>query len=225
MYEQRASRPVDQPSGSTTNLYDVSSMPRSGLVPSWLGRISWGAVFAGVFVAIALQFALQALALWTNFGIANLTSVAAIQSSANSIAVWTGVFAAISLTIGAFVAARLSGSSSVMSGIWHGIVVWGVGAGAMTILSLLGVPGLLGFGLSTTGLVRAIPSGAAVTGLSRTTAAVSTYSGYYLLFTGIAVVTSAVGGFVGTIGMRRHAVATPATTSVPEQPMEERRAA
>ena len=74
MYEQRADRPAehDRPSGSPT-LVDAASLPRSGMVPSWITRISWGSVFAATFVVVALQFALTALSIWGNFGFGNLT--------------------------------------------------------------------------------------------------------------------------------------------------------
>ena len=131
MYEQRADRPAehDRPSGSPT-LMDAANLPRSGMVPSWITRISWGSVFAATFVVVALQFALTALSIWGNFGFGNLTSIASVTASATSIAVWTGIWAAVALLFGGIVAAALSNSRSMGDGVWDAIVTWGVSVGA-----------------------------------------------------------------------------------------------
>ena len=88
-------------------------MPRSGLVPTWVSRISWGSVFAGLFVAVALQLMLSAFGVWEGFGLAKLTSLAAVRSAATGIAVWIGISTLISLFVAGLVAARLSNSVSM----------------------------------------------------------------------------------------------------------------
>ena len=208
------------------SLVDISTMPRSGLVPTWVSRISWGSVFAGLFVAVALQLMLSAFGVWAGFGLAKLTSLAAVRSAATGIAVWIGISTLISLFVAGLVAARLSNSVSMRGGLWHGLTMWGVGVTAMTALSLLGFSGLLGFGLSGTRAVAAIPgigTNAGV-GLTRATSATVTYSGYYLLFAALGLITALAGGYVGSWVLGRRAVAaTPAAET--DETMRTRRAA
>ncbi len=217
-------RPGD-PSGS--GLYDVSSEPRGGVFPSMIARISWGSVFAGVFVAIALQLALYSLSIWANFGPAKITSVSALQSQATTTAVWIGVFAIVSLFAGGIVAARLSGTGGIANALWHGLVVWGFGVAVMTALSVIGIPGMLGFGLDSASAVRIITGAStAASGLTRASSAAATYSGYYLLFSAIGLVTALVGGWVGQLGMsRRKASVASVSTPQPQTVTEEQRRA
>ncbi len=225
MYEQRVDRPESEPCGP--NIVDVSTMSRSGLVPTWITRISWGSVFAAAFVVIAVQLALSALGIWGNFGLAKLTSIASIQSSATNVAIWIGVSAIVSLFVGGVVAARLSNSRNIRDALWHGLVVWGVSVTAMTVLSALGISGMLGFGLNSSAAAKAVvgASSTAGVGLTRATSAAAKYGGYYLLFSAIGVVTALAGGWVGSMGQSRRTTATVATTTPHEEETITRRAA
>jgi hypothetical protein len=210
------------------SLVDISTMPRSGLVPTWVSRVSWGSIFAGLFVAVALQLALSALGVWAGFGLAHLTSLASVRSAATGIAVWIGISTLISLFVAGLVAARLSNSVSMRGGLWHGLTMWGVGVTAMTGLSAVGFSGLLGFGLNGARVVAAIPGiGAnAGVGLTRATSATATYSGYYLLFAVLSLVTALAGGYVGSFVLGRRAAAlAPAETAESDEAMRTRRAA
>jgi hypothetical protein len=224
MYEQRADRPErDRPS----TLVDVSTFPRSGVVPTWITRISWGSVFAGAFVVIGVQLALSALGIWGNFGLAKLTSISALQSSATSVAIWIGVSAVISLFVGGVVAARLSNSRNISNALWHGLVLWGVAVTAMTFLSTLGVHGLLGFGLDSSAAAKAVvgASSTAGVGLTRATSAAAKYGGYYLLFSAIGVIAALAGGWVGSLGQSQRAVVNMPSSMSGEEETITRRAA
>jgi hypothetical protein len=225
MYEQRADRPESEP--RAVRVVDAATMARSGPAPTWITRISWGSVFAATFVVIAVQLALSALGIWGNFGLAKLTSIASLQSSANNVAIWIGVSAIISLFAGGVVASRLSSPRNIRDGLWHGLVVWGVAVTAMTVLSMIGVGGMLGFGLSSSAAAKAVvgASGTAGVGLTRATSAAARYGGYYLLFSAIGVVTALVGGWVGSLSMSRSARAAMASTATSEEETISRRAA
>jgi len=218
MYEQRGERSVE--SERSSHLVDVSTLPRSGVVPTFITRISWGSVFAATFIVVALQLALSALSIWGNFGLGNLTGPGSVVSSATSIAVWTGVWAIIALLIGGAVSAILSNSRTVSDGFWHGAVTWGVSVTTMTVLSVLGVAGLLGFGLNSGAAVRAatgLPSTAPIS-LTSLSSATGTYAGYYLLFSGIGLITALVGGvFIGMVMRRRRMVSIPSSMSTEEE--------
>jgi hypothetical protein len=204
MYEQRADRPEPE---QRTNLVDSSTLQRSAPVSTWTTRVSWGSIFAAAFVVIAVQLALSALGIWGNFGLAKLTSISALQSSATSVAIWIGVSAVISLFVGGIVAVRLSNSRSVRSALWHGLIVWGISVTAMTVLSTLGIAGMLGFGLNSSAAAKAVvgATGTAGAGLTRATSAAAKYGGYYLLFSAIGVIGALAGGWVGSMGMSRRA--------------------
>jgi hypothetical protein len=224
MYEQRVDRPESEPRGP--NIVDASTMPRSGF-QTWTTRISWGSVFAATFVVIAVQLALSALGVWGNFGIAKLTSISALQSSATSVAIWIGVSAIVSLFVGGIVAARLSNSRNIRDALWHGLVVWGVSVSVMTVLSFIGIGGMLGFGVDSSAAAKAVvgASSTAGVGLTRATSAAAKYGGYYLLFSAIGVVTALVGGWVGSIGMSRRTTASVTPVATHEEETITRRAA
>ena len=228
MYEQRADSPVehDRPSGSPT-LMDAADLPRSGMVPSWITRISWGSVFAATFVVVALQFALTAMSIWGNFGFGKLTSIASVTGSATTIAAWTGIWAAVALLIGGMVAAALSNSRTVSDGLAHALVTWGVSVASMTILSAIGVAGLFGFGLNSGAAAKAaigLPS-TALSPLTSASAATGTYAGYYLLFSGIGLITAVVGGAAVASAMRRRRVMQVPSSVTTRGETEVRRAA
>jgi hypothetical protein len=228
MYEPRGDRPADY--GRSPNLVDTTittNLPRSGMVPSWITRISWGSVFAAAFVVVAIQFALAGLSIWGNFGLGSLTTPGTVVTSATAIAVWTGVWAAVALAIGGLVSGALSNSRSVSDGLWHAFVTWGVSVTATTVLSAVGIAGLLGFGLNSGAAVKnaiGLPS-ASVSPLTSVSSATGTYAGYYLLFSVIGLVTALAGGYVAATAMRRRAVVGVPSSMSTSQGAEERRAA
>jgi len=225
MYEPRGDRPADP--GRSPSLIDATNLPRSGMVPSWITRISWGSVFAATFVVVAIQFALAGLSIWGNFGLGKLTTPTTVVTSATTIAVWTGVWAIIALAVGGLVAGALSNSRTMADGLWHAFVTWGVSVTATTVLSTLGVAGLLGFGLNSGAAVRnaiGLPS-TSVSPLTSVGSASGTYAGYYLLFSVIGLVTALAGGFVAAMMMRRRAVVTVPSSMATSESAEERRAA
>lgn len=229
MYEQRGEKPVEP--GRSPYLVDVTNLPRSGMVPSWITRISWGSVFAAAFVVVAIQFAFVGVSIWGNFGLGSLTTPGTAVTSATSIAVWTGVWAIIALVVGGFVAGALSNSRSTGDGLWHAAITWGVSVTAMTVLSAIGVAGLLGFGLNSGAAVKnaiGLPS-TAVSPLTSVSSATGTYAGYYLLFSLVGLITALAGGLAATMIMRRRAVVgLPTSVTVHEtasESTEERRAA
>jgi len=225
MYEPRGDRPAEY--GRSPNLVDITTLPRSGMVPSWITRISWGSVFAATFVVVAIEFLLAGLSVWGNFGLGNITTPGTVLSSATSIAVWTGIWAIIALAIGGMVAAALSNSRTTGDGLWHAIVTWGVSVTATTVLSTLGVAGLLGFGLNSGAAVKnaiGLPA-ASASPLTSASSASGTYAGYYLLFALIGFVTALAGGSVVTMAMRRRAVTAVPSSMTGRESAEERRAA
>lgn len=94
--------------------------------PTTQRRISWGAVFAGVVMAVAVQILLTVLGAAIGFGIVEPGGAESPSASGFGIggAVWWTVANLIALFIGGFVAARLAGVEMRFDGLLHGLVIW-----------------------------------------------------------------------------------------------------
>ncbi len=91
-------------------------------------RISWGAILAGVVVALVIQLAFNALGLSVG-----ATAVEPLTNQGPSIpefgvglVVWMAASALISLFLGGYVAGRMAGTIDNHEGIIHGVIVWAV---------------------------------------------------------------------------------------------------
>jgi hypothetical protein len=110
---------------------------RLGYNASLLARpISWGAVFAGVVVTLALQSMLSVLGVAIGAGTFNPGETEGFGVGAG---LWFIISAVISLFIGGWVAGRLSGAMGTMDSTLHGVLTWGLST-------------LIGFWLITTAL-------------------------------------------------------------------------
>ena len=95
---------------------------------SLLNRVSWGAILAGVVVALVTQLILNVLGIGVGLSTLDATAGAADNPSASTssivTALWiaaTGIFASF---LGGQVAGRLAGSSRSSTAGWHGLVSW-----------------------------------------------------------------------------------------------------
>ena len=117
--------------------------------PSLPSRTSWGAVLAGAVVALMIGLMLNALG--AGIGATTVDAAARSSPSASSFgigaAIWLLVSNLIGLAVGAYVAARLSGTADNTDGTLHGLAVWG-----------------------TTFLISAVLLGNLVSGIASTTA-------------------------------------------------------
>lgn len=95
----------------------------------WLfsSHISWGAIIAGVVVAIAIGAMLNLLGIGVGGSTIDATNKATPSASSLGIGagVWVLVANLIGLFIGGYVAARLSGSHDRGEGTLHGVAMWG----------------------------------------------------------------------------------------------------
>ena len=89
-------------------------------------RISWGAIFAGALVAVAIGAMLNILG--AAIGATSVDAVARSTPSASTFgiagAVWVLVANLVGLAVGGYVAARLSGTSDKPDATLHGLAVW-----------------------------------------------------------------------------------------------------
>ncbi|MGE5499348.1 MAG: YrzE family protein [Syntrophothermus sp.] len=91
--------------------------------PAFLKRISWGAVFAGVLIALVVQLILSLLGLGIGFGsIEPKTESNPFAGLATGALVWWVVSMLISLFVGGLTAGRLAGVPRSFDGVLHGLL-------------------------------------------------------------------------------------------------------
>ncbi len=91
-----------------------------------INQISWGAVFAGVVIALTLQLLLNLLGI--GIGLATIDPSAANNPDPKTFSIGAGVWWAISgivaALIGGYAAGRLSGRPKELTTGWHGLIAW-----------------------------------------------------------------------------------------------------
>lgn len=90
-------------------------------------RVSWGAIFAGVILALVIQLMLGLLGV--GIGAATVdprTEQSPLSGLGAGSAIWLVISTIIAMFIGGWTAGRLSGVVSQLSGVLHGAVVWGL---------------------------------------------------------------------------------------------------
>jgi hypothetical protein len=119
--------------------------------PAEARRVSWGAIFAGVVVALVVELALGTLGLAILFGTIDPASEARTFAGVGvGIGIWVVLTALIGLFAGGWTAGRLAGQPGRFEGALHGVVAWGL----VTIFSTwLGSRALAGVVGSAVGLV------------------------------------------------------------------------
>src|SRR5947207_1369238 len=106
-------------SGSSGTRLNAVSAEGSTVHP----RISWGALFSGIFVAIAAQISLTLLGSGIGLAAANPTTQPGTGMAIGA-GIWWVITSLVSLFLGGWVAAQLSGSHHRFIGLWHGATTW-----------------------------------------------------------------------------------------------------
>ncbi|MFC0410276.1 hypothetical protein [Roseomonas elaeocarpi] len=130
--------------------------------PSVRSRISWGAIFAGAVIALAIGLMLNVLGAAVGATLVDATSRQTPDASSFGIGagIWLLVANLIGLAVGGYAAARLSGTADGTDGTLHGFAVWAAtflvsavllgnlvaGVGATAANGVAGVVGSLGRG-------------------------------------------------------------------------------
>jgi hypothetical protein len=89
-------------------------------------RISWGAIFAGVVVALVVQMVFSLLGLGIGMGAINPMESNPLQGLGTGALIWWVASMLISLFVGGYVAGRLAGFPRNEEGILHGVLTWSV---------------------------------------------------------------------------------------------------
>ncbi|GAA4219872.1 hypothetical protein GCM10022253_22600 [Sphingomonas endophytica] len=118
-------------------------------------RVSWGAIFAGVVIAVAVQLLLGILG--TGIGLSMVDPVEGTTPGATGFGIGAGIYwlitTVIALGAGGYAAARLSGVTEKFDALSHGLVVWGVTLILTLYLLTSAVGGLIGGAFRTVGSV------------------------------------------------------------------------
>lgn len=120
--------------------------------PSLPSRISWGAVLAGAIIAVAVGATLNVLGAAIGANLVDATARSTPEASSFGIGggIWLLVSHLIGLGVGAYAAARLSGTADGTDGSLHGLSVWATST--LLSLFLLGSVVSSAVGTATTGL-------------------------------------------------------------------------
>jgi len=136
--------------------------------PAGWRRTSWGAIFAGAFVTMAIFLTLQILGAGIGASALNLTGSRTTSPTSFGIgaAIWWFITGLISLFIGGWVAGRLGWRLDKLERALHGLTVWSLFYVAMFLLTLTalgtlvsGGVSLLGSSVSAAGQAAATPTG------------------------------------------------------------------
>jgi hypothetical protein len=133
--------------------------PFPGITPSAMRRVSWGAILAGLVVALVVELALTMLGLAIGLGTINpATEANTFRGFGVGTGLWLAFTTFAALLCGGLTAGRLAGMPRRTDGILHGIVTWGL----VTLLStwiltslvgqiVSGAAGVVGAGLGVVG--------------------------------------------------------------------------
>lgn len=123
---------LDRPSAYAPDL-DASTLPGEAHA-ILVNKVSWGAVFAGVVMALVVQVLLTMLG--AGIGIATLDPGTSDNPDASTFSIIAGIWYVLSGIVaayaGGFVAGRMSGKTHEPAGGYHGLTTW-----AMTTLLVL----------------------------------------------------------------------------------------
>jgi len=118
-------------------------------------RISWGAIFAGVVLAVAVQLVLGILG--AGIGLTMVDPVEGTTPGAAGFGIGAGIYwlvtTVVALGAGGYAAARVEGVHERFDALVHGLVVWGVTLILTLYLLTSAVGGIIGGAFRTVGAV------------------------------------------------------------------------
>ncbi len=129
--------------------------PEDDLRTVLINRVSWGAVSAGVVVALVLQLILNLVGL--GVGASTLNPAGGDAPSATTFSIGAGLWWALSSIIaalaGGYTAGRLAGQPKESTGAWHGLIAWALTTLIVFYLLATTIGGIVGGAFRTLGTV------------------------------------------------------------------------
>jgi hypothetical protein len=134
----------------------TGAMPAAeGAILRGTKRLSWGAIFAGVVIAVAIQLVLGILG--TGIGLTMVDPVEGTTPGAAGFGIGAGLYwlvtTIVALSAGGYAAARVGGATDRFDALVHGLVVWGVTLILTLYLLTSAVGGIIGGAFRTVGAV------------------------------------------------------------------------
>jgi hypothetical protein len=118
-------------------------------------RLSWGAIFAGVVIAVAVQLVLGILG--AGIGLTMVDPVEGTTPGATGFGIGAGIYwlitTVLALGAGGYAVARVAGVHERFDALVHGLVVWGVTLILTLYLLTSAVGGIIGGAFRTVGAV------------------------------------------------------------------------
>lgn len=155
------------PDATTDRTTPASSTVRDDSIPirDRLQHVSWGAIFAGLVIAIGVQILLSLLGIGVGLVAVDPTDPAgSLGAWSIGTSIYMVVVQIISLFIGGYVAARLAPALTGQTAIFHGLSIWAL---AMIVAVWLGTTAA---GAVVSGVSSAVSGLASVTGQAVTAA-------------------------------------------------------
>lgn len=131
--------------------------------PALLKRVSWGAIFAGAVIAVALTALFGLLGLGLGFDAIDPTERNSLEGIPKATLAWWAVISVLATGIGGFVAGRLAGIPRGLTGALHGLSVWAVTTLLTLWLATSAVGTVLGAATSVVTTTARVATGAAGT--------------------------------------------------------------
>ena len=107
----------------------TTALAGTGNAPPIFRRISWGAIFAGMVIAVAVQVVLSLLGTGIGMGTIDPLQVNGTPSAGalgTGAGIWWAISSIIALFVGGWVAGHLAGSPEKSDALLHGLATWGV---------------------------------------------------------------------------------------------------
>jgi len=124
-------------------------------------RLSWGAVFAGAFVAIGLWLLLYTLGLGIGLVAIDPDNPSSLKGAGIGTGIWSLIAPLIALFLGGLVAGRVAGIIDRGAGAIHGAVLWSLALLAGVWMTLFAVRFIVGTTAKATGAVAGAAAEAA----------------------------------------------------------------
>lgn len=120
-----------------------------------INQVAWGAIFAGVAIALVAQLLLNMVGL--GIGLATLDPGTSDNPSAGGFSIGAGLWWVLSGIIASFlggwIAGRLAGKPQESTGGWHGLTTWAVTSLVVVYLLTSAIGGLIGGAMGAIGSV------------------------------------------------------------------------
>ena len=124
-------------------------------------RISWGAIFGGVILVVAVQLVLSLLGV--GIGLDTVNTNAGTTPDASSLGIgagaWWVITSIIALAFGGYAAAWLAGIELRWDGVLHGLITWGIASLLTVYLLSSAVGGIIGGSASALGGIASAAGG------------------------------------------------------------------